>query len=407
MRIFPLILAMFTAALVLGAADVPAIPAEDKTEKPAVAETGKLLELTDPAQTNRANTPPGVLGSQAAKPGVVYEWTPSPDQTRITGGADLIDAFLAPDETLLVLLEKVGGKDGPNSTRVLCWNLLNDRLVRAFRLADRKLAAAAPLPGSPGFVASQRAQKEFDQPDRLVTVDLLSGKIDQESQPLNGAVRSFAVGRKLTCAAVEGEENILVFSTRNFSEPPQPLRTLVPEPRLLLSPNGAILAVYGKGRLEAFNTDTESGLPEMLSSRELPEDFTPVFGLLPFDSADTLILADASGKALLFSNRMQRQLTDQFSGIACHHAADRKLFLCIKPKESISLYQLPNETTPSVTVSPGELRPISRNDNFRLFTLAGSGEPELLLIDNRANILRLSVLPRRWKKSVLFSAPQN
>ena len=407
MRIFLLTLAAFTATLVLGAADVPSIPAEDKTEKPAVAETGKLLELTDPAQTNRANTPPGVLGSQAAKPGVVYEWTPSPDQTRITGGADLIDAFLAPDETLLVLLEKVGGKDGPNSTRVLCWNLLNDRLVRAFRLPDRKLAAAAPLPGSPGFVASQRAQKEFDQPDRLVTVDLLSGKIDQESPPLQGAVRSFAVGRKLTCVTVEGEENILVLSNRNFSEPPQTIRTLVPEPRLLLSPNGATLAVYGKGRLEVLNIDTESGLPEMLSSRELPEDFTPVFGLLPFDSADTLILADASGKALLFSNGMQRPLTDQFSGITCSRATDRKLFLCIKPKESISLYQLPNETTPSVTVSPGELRPLNRNDNFRLFPLAGSGEPELLLIDNRANIFRLSVQPRRWKKSTLFSAPQN
>jgi len=404
MRIFLLILAAAAAALPLCAVDVPFLPSEDKVEKPVVAETGRLLELPDSAQTNRKNTPPGVLGSLVAKPGVVYEWTPSPDQTRITGGADLVDAFLSPDETLLVLLEKLGGKGGPNGTRVLCWNLLNNRLVRAFPIPDRKLAGTRPLPDGPYFVASQRAQKEFDQPDRLVTVDLLNGTINQESQPLKGAVRSFAVGRKQTYATIEGEENIFQFSNRNFSGAPQFIRTLVSEPRLLLSPNGGTLVVYGKGRLEILNTKTESGLPEMLSSRELPEEFPPVFGLLPFDSADTLILADASGQALLFSNGMQRSLTNQFSGIACCRAADRKLFLCIKPKESISLYQLPNETTPSVTVSPNELRPHSRNDNFRLFTLTGSADPMLLLIDNHANIFRLTVQPRRWKKSFLFAS---
>ena len=407
MRIFLLILAAFSAALVLRAVDVPFLPADDKTEKPVVAETGRLLELQDSAQTNRKNTPPGVLGSQVAKPGVVYEWTPSPDQTRITGGADLVDAFLSPDETLLVLLEKLGGKDGPNGTRILCWNLLNDRLVRGFGIPDRKLAEARPLPDGPHFVASQRAQKEFDQPDRLVTIDLLSGAIDQESPALSGPVRSFAVGRKQTYASVEGEENILLLSNRNLSGPLQYIRTLVPEPRLLLSPNGGILIIYGKGRLEVLNTNTESGLPEMLSSRELPEDFNPVFALLPFDNPDTLILADASGKAVLFSNGMQRPLTDQFSGIACCRAAERKLFLCIKPKESISLYLLPNETTPSMTVSPGELRPHSRDDNFRLFSLSSSGEPQLLLIDHHANIFRLTVQPRRWKKSILFSVTQN
>ena len=60
-----------------------------------------------------------------------------------------------------------------------------------------------------------------------------------------------------------------------------------------------------------------------------------------------------------------------------------------------------------MTVSPGELRPHSRDDNFRLFSLSSSGEPQLLLIDHHANIFRLTVQPRRWKKSILFSVTQN
>lgn len=76
---------------------------------------------------------------------MVYDWAPSPDRSRITGGADLVDAFLSSDETLLVVLEKVGGKEGPNATRVICCNLRNGKIVRGFTIPERKLAGAAPV----------------------------------------------------------------------------------------------------------------------------------------------------------------------------------------------------------------------------------------------------------------------
>ena len=108
MRAFPTFSLLASAVLLFGAADVPPIPFEEETERPAVAETGRLLELKDPAADNRGNTPPGALASLVARPGVVYDWAPSPDRSRITGGADLVDAFLSTDETLLVVLEKRG-----------------------------------------------------------------------------------------------------------------------------------------------------------------------------------------------------------------------------------------------------------------------------------------------------------
>lgn len=405
MRIFPFAAALFAAALPLCALDTPFLNTDEKAAKPAVAETGKLLELRDPARTNRENTPPGAQAALVAKPGTVYEWAPSPDRTRITGGADLADAFLSPDETLLVLLEKTGGKEGPNATRVLCWNLLNSRIVNAFLIPERKLAAAMPIPGETRFIAIQRAQKELDQFDRLIAIDLRDGTVREESQPFNGAIRSFAVGADRTCATVEGDENILLIPHREFGAVPKFIRTLVPEPRLLLSPAGGTLAVYGKGRMELFNTAGGAGTPELLSSRELPAGFQPVSGMLPSESGDPLILADADGKALLLSNGLTRPLAKRFSGVAACRVSDGKLFLGIEPKESISLYQLPNETTPLATVSPGGLRPHSRGRNFRLFALSGSGEPELILLDGQANLIRLTVQPRRWKKEMLFTAP--
>ena len=404
MRAFPTFSLLASAVLLFGAADVPPIPFEEETERPAVAETGRLLELKDPAADNRGNTPPGALASLVARPGVVYDWAPSPDRSRITGGADLVDAFLSSDETLLVVLEKVGGKEGPNATRVICCNLRNGKIVRGFTIPERKLAGAAPVPGSTLFVAPQAAQEAFEQPDRLVSVDLRSGRLREESQPFERPVRSFAVTAGSTYVTLEGGDSVLAIPHEAFTETPKQMKTLVPEPRVAASPDGSLLIVYGKGRCEIYSTGTEP--PELLSSRELPPDFNPEWALLPGNSADLLILAENSGQALLFSGEISRPLTDKFAGTGCVRMADRLLFLAQDPKEAIGVYHLPTEVVPSITVSPGELRPFSRGRNFRLFVLTTSGEPELLLIDSHANIAWLTVKPRRWQKELLFAAPK-
>ena len=78
----------------------------------------------------------------------------------------------------------------------------------------------------------------------------------------------------------------------------------------------------------------------------------------------------------------------------------------IQQKEAINLYQLPNEIEPQATCSPGELRPRMTGRNFRFFARTSTSEPELILIDNRANIFNLTVKPRRWQKRLIFEAPK-
>ena len=116
-RFFLLAAALSTAVSL--SADAPLIRIDDEESTPVVEETGRLIELRDPNDDNRRNTPPGVLASLVAADGVIYDWTPSPDPMRVTGGANLIDAFLSTDETLLVLLEKTGAKEGPKANLVL------------------------------------------------------------------------------------------------------------------------------------------------------------------------------------------------------------------------------------------------------------------------------------------------
>ena len=76
---------------------------------PEVEATGSLLAIDAPGRDNAADTPAERSAAKVAVPDKLFEWTPSPDPGRVTGGADLIDALLSADQSLLILIEKVGG----------------------------------------------------------------------------------------------------------------------------------------------------------------------------------------------------------------------------------------------------------------------------------------------------------
>ncbi|MDR0932445.1 MAG: hypothetical protein LBM70_05420 [Victivallales bacterium] len=395
------VFATFFTALNLFA-DAPMIHVDELEVTPTVKTTGKLLELRDSAVNNRADTPPGVLAALIADDGVIYNWTPSPDPMRVTGGADLIDAFIAPDESLLVLLENIGGNSELNATRILCFNLLNNKIVRAFMVENRKLAMAQVVPGSTCFIAAQVAQEKFKQKSRLIAVDLRTGKIKGESQEFEQPIRSLAVNIERSFVVPEKSDDIIAISHDKFAVNGQKIKTLVPNPKLLISPNGNRLVVYGEKRMELYNLATPK--LELLHSRELPENFTPDNAISITDNASNLLFFDAVGKAYLYIGETFRQLDGKFTGAGCCRVADGKLFLGIQQKEAINFYQMPNDLDPQSVGVPGELRPRTGGRNFKIFVRTTSTDPELIVIDNRANIFELTVKPRRWQKRLIFEA---
>ena len=60
---------------------------------PEVEATGSLLAIDAPGRDNAADTPAERSAAKVAVPDKLFEWTPSPDPGRVTGGADLIDAL--------------------------------------------------------------------------------------------------------------------------------------------------------------------------------------------------------------------------------------------------------------------------------------------------------------------------
>ena len=113
---------------------------------PEVEATGSLLAIDAPGRDNAADTPAERSAAKVAVPDKLFEWTPSPDPGRVTGGADLIDALLSADQSLLILIEKVGGRRPPSGGRILMYNLFNNRLDNALPLEKTLPGPAALLP---------------------------------------------------------------------------------------------------------------------------------------------------------------------------------------------------------------------------------------------------------------------
>ncbi len=399
-RLLPVI---FVLAGALAAAEAPLIRVDDPITKPKVEETGALLEIEAKNNENLKGTPTGVLAGLIADRDKHYEWIPSTDTTVVSGGADFLDAQLSPDESVLTILERIGGAGKFNSSRLVFVNLLNEKIIRAITIGERRLTAFDFVPGEAAIIAVQAAQKENEQPDKLLKINIRAGQVTSESSPLKNPVRSVAVNASHCFIVCEKEDFCSMYPTDNLRDSPQKLRTLIPDARVALSPSGRTLLLYGQKRYELFRVS--GGTCELLASREFDLGTEPSWGMVA-DDGNMVVLAAPSGKALLFAGGVVRVLEARSSGIGAYRPSDRKLLLGAEKNDSLSLYTLPASADAEQTVSPGGLRPHTRFRNFRVFFLSTPDENEMILIDRRGNISQLQAKERRWQKKLVFAAPK-
>ncbi len=375
---------------------------DESVDRPQVTPTGQFLTIEAPGENNAVDTPRGTVASQLSSSDKVFRWVPSEDTARVTGGAALFDATISADESFLLIGEQVGSGDGPWSSRLIGFNLFNRKLAMGLELPERNLSAMRFLPTGLTLVAVEKAQPQLDHPNRLLLIDLAQGKVTAESVAIDRPVVAVETNNNRCWYTLEGASEFYSLDLHNFQAEPQVAHTLAVGGRLLMSPNGSTMAIYGSDQLEIYDLTTNP--PRLLRANPLESGFNPDWGIALSEKLDSILLAETGHAAWIITEKSQRVLVEKCSHSGCYDFSDHRLLLTLATEETIGLFQLPAATEPLMAFSPRRLKPFNRNENFRLFNRSGK-EPQALLIDHRGNISIIEINPRRWKKFPIYQVP--
>lgn len=387
------------ATLLPGVAEnsgAPLIYVDEEIERPAVTETGSVVTISAPGGDSVAGTPAGMAAARLAAHDRIFQWTPSPAR-RATGGADLVGAALSPDESLLVLAERVGGEGELNSTRLILINLLNGKIANILEIRERRLGEIIFPPGGDAVVAIQYAQPEFDHPAGLVLIDLRSGGIRSESAPMPEAPRSLSSNGESVWYTLPGEdEYFFELKLSNLAGEALSRRTRATVPRLLLDGGGRDLVVYGRGRCEYYRLEANGATYD--GGIALPEEFSPEWAAVTtLPGGRNIVFGEADGPAFLIGGGGALRIADKSGVQSCCLPSDGTLLLAIEARDALVPYALPN-TAPGREIIPGRIKPVNRNRIWRLIPRSGA-EDNLVLVDIRGNVFTLTVDERRPKKN--------
>ncbi|MBQ7207991.1 MAG: hypothetical protein IJS01_09365 [Lentisphaeria bacterium] len=395
-RIFLPLAAVFFCSLPAGPA-VPVIRMEETDERPKVAETGKLTEFES---SGKSSSPRGSAAGRLAA-GKDFRWTPSQIEGRATGGADIREILLSADESLLVMAERIGGENKPNSTRFILVSLRDKKIIRAVTLKERRITAAAFIPGTDTLIAAESAQPEFGRDNALVRIDLKRGKISAPSRSEEAPVTSLCTDGEKVWYTVKDSTMIRELRLDAFSAEPGSVRTRATDPRVSLSPDGSRLVAFGKGMCEIFKTSADN-LAALQQSFETAGTFSPAQILVLDDRASSLVLVEPAKQAALYLNGSSKTLTEKCGPVAAFFKEENMLLLGLLKNDAIAKIPLPGAEPEGKPVVPGKLKPASRNGNLKLLALSGT-PARAVLVDSRANVMLLEITKRRWKKTPVLT----
>ena len=374
---------------------------ENEDTRPKVEQTGTFSSLPSPGAKNNSGVPRGSTAGRLAVNNMAFVWKPSAITTKATGGADLISACLSDDETVLLIAERIGGSNKPNSTRLILVNIRNNKIIRSVLLNEKRISDVMFIPGSDKVLASSAAQKEFNSSDSLLVINLKRNKIIKESAPAGGKITSFSTDGTKAWYTVEGTSFISEISLDEIKAKPETIRSLVDLPRLALAPDNTTLIVYGKNKLEKYRVSQEKR-PALLQCIDSPPRFSPTQVLIADDSGNCILLVEPDRKAVLYRETLPTELSEKPAGFQALFRKENLLLYGMLKNNAIARITLPATDIEGRPVVPAKLKPVNRNATWKLFTLSGSPQ-KAVLIDIRGNITLIEITKRRWKKSPVLT----
>jgi len=387
---------MLAAALVAG--ELPKIREGGEVAAPKVEATGELIAIDMPGKDNAADTPPGMAGSVLVQNGKLFKWKPSPVAGRASGGADLLDAAVSPDESMLIVAERIGGAKAPNSTRLIYFNLVNSNIVNSFTV-DEQLLRKIVFAGNSNYQLLAVSER-----NTLVLIDLKNGKVIAESTEFEQPVKTVVSDGKLVWVSLEAGNYFYQLNLDKLGDVKK-IRTLAGGGILLLNDTkNTLVSVNGK-RVE-FYAVVDGALELQNKSLNIANlEIEPDQGFLLNENSQILLLVQKDKKAFMLLKDAPMEILDRFAGGAAYRPSDNMLFLNSVANESIHLFsKLPAETKAQLVVAPGKLKPFNKNETLFLFAL-NAKTPELISVDHKGNVWKFKILPRKWEKTAVYASP--
>ena len=362
-----------------------------------VKATGELLRLREASPGGKL--PAGSTAARLAEPGVCFKWTPSSKDTSPLAEADLMDAVLSPDESTLLLVERIGGSDAPNSSRFLFIAVATGGIVRAIEFPNRRISEVR-WPAADLLFARQEAQSEFESPAAFLRISLPDGTISATSQlPPGAPPSSWCVGGDFLWFGNPGEKSFSRLPAASLAGTPEKIPCGVLAPRPLWLPAQRQLALYGAGTVEFYRL--KRGVPEIVGETKLPAGFAPEQAVA-LNGPEEIALLQPGKPALALAGGAVRKIGSRTGKLLCFLREVSLLIVEEQLHNSLLPCKMPLGD-PDAAFAPGKIKPLNRNANFRLLPLSGTGA-SALLIDAKANVWRLDLGGKRPKKSTVFEA---
>lgn len=400
-RLLPTIFALLFGAPLLCAAPpasptaaLPVIRNADADDEATVKPTGELLRLRGDSPGGKL--PAGSTAAQLAEAGNCFKWTPSPRDTSPIGEADLMDAVLSPDESTLLMVERIGGSDAPNSTRFLFVAIAGGGIVRSIEFPHRRITEVRWDPAA-GLFARQEAQPEFGSPSAFLRISLPDGKVSEVSQPLAVPPTDWCIGGGFLWFGEVGEKYFLRLPADTLAGTPAKSRSSMIAPRPLWIPAQHRLVIYGNGGVEFYRM--KRGVPELVDTMQLPAGFAPQLAVA-LNGPGEIALLQPGKPALILAGGAVRRMGNRTGKLLCFLRDPSLLLVEEQQRNSLLPCKMPLGD-PGAAFSPGKLKPLNRNANFRLLPLSGAGAAALL-VDAKANVSRLELGGKRPKKVMIF-----
>ena len=389
-----LLLVMLFSGLLAASSNSQLYYSENTDDRPKIEQTGSFSGSPSPGVKNNSGVPRGSSAGRLAVNDMSFSWKPSQISTKATGGADLISASLSDDETVLLIAERIGGTNKPNSTRLVLLNVRNNKIIRGMLLKERRISNAAFIPGSDKVLAVQQAQTEFNMPDALLVIDLKRNKIT--SHPAPGSIVSCCTDGEKAWYTVKENTFIYEAALDEMKEKPVLIRSLVTEPRLVLAPDNATVIVYGQNKLEKYKASSDKKL-SLIQTFDTVGRFSPTQALVADDSGSLVLLVEPDKRAILYRDTIPAEFSAKPAGFQALFRKDNVLLYGLLKNNAIGVITLPDTEVEGRPVIPSKLKPINRNSTWKIFALTGTPQ-KALLIDIRGNVTMLEITKRRWKK---------